>query len=207
MDLDEEDVEVIASEVRTCFITTMRGKTGKKYKPADRYDNWNIWNAAAQKCIELNVSPETLVKACFYYAPDVPGGPYPTFLAGKKIAFWVNQFKSICGDNDDDSIEKYLEKEFELAMITFVQVSENYPHKGELEILLDEYLPVKAWVRVLMNMDSCYKDALLAKFGKDAWEYFQENPLFKKQLMSQGYDLKQIKDYAEKTKRYKNGST
>lgn len=181
------DIENTASDIKRLFYDYKRQQLGKPYNPADRFRKHDIWLAAAEKCISLKASPDMFVRAAFDQN-TVPGGPYPTSLAGQAIVKWYSNFcKSIGAEGKagneiaQSEIVLYVRHALRCA-ITQRRVT---PHEYILNPIFigPEVLPAYARVFLYPTVQ------MLEKWGRSATEELNSDPQLLEAAKALGYKL------------------
>lgn len=76
-------VVLLAQRMRTQFIAMKRARLGSRYRLNASFQTDEYWERAAQYCIELVASPETLVEAVFEMYRQNRDGPWPNVMVSR----------------------------------------------------------------------------------------------------------------------------
>jgi hypothetical protein len=181
------DIQNTAAEIKKYFYDFKRQQIGKSYTPADRFRKPEIWNTAAERCVDLKADPFNFVKAAFLYN-NVAGGPYPHQMTGQAVVKWYNQFLQASGASGL-TLQDVTEKEVKSTIAHALRMLTSQNRKTWKEFLLDNYEVrldvVPAYVRIfIMSKDEDIKE----KYGRLATEELNSNPHLIEVVQRMGYD-------------------
>lgn len=188
------DVSNTATEIKKYFYEFKRTQLSKPYSPADRYRRPEIWQAAAEKCIQLKADPYTFIRAAFMFN-NVPGGPFPHQMAGQGAANWYSKFCHLHGADGKTELE-VMEQEVKSAMINGLRIVASQQTKPWTVFLTDDFAvrldTVPAWVRVFLLPHS---KEIMAKWGRVASQELTSSPHLLETVQKLGYKTDFINDY------------
>jgi hypothetical protein len=183
-DLPEEerlelDKEAIATELRDLFFKKKKAILNRAYRPADRFDKYNFWVAAAEKCIALEADPHEYIEAIFDYCPD-PKMILPHMIYGKGMDGWWERY---CGGQS--SLKERLYEDLKNETTRLNRVSHSWDKKDFYKFLVDDSFFMYPYYRVYFFPDD---DEIVRKFGIEAYDFFTTRPAFLKNFILLGME-------------------
>src|SRR5271165_2752014 len=97
------DAVYVAAKIKEHFFAAKKEQLGKAYRPSSRFVRPEIWQAAAEICIELKADPYSFVRCALTHS-HVPGGPYPNQLCGNAIRTWFADYQAVYGVSENGDI-------------------------------------------------------------------------------------------------------
>ena len=191
-DSEQYDTAKIAQLIRDNFRTAKGNQIGRPYRGHPDHDKWEIWETAADLCIESEADPVDFVSAAFALC-TVPRGPFPKHMASKAATRWYSEYVT----QVNNSPEKLTEADYvrrtrdKINYVVSACLSmQRRTCKPMLEHLADPYCRFPAWVRVLLAPGN-YKMRYLY-LGKAQTE-ISRNPVILKALQELEYDTQIFK--------------
>ena len=181
------DRDNIAFEIRKYFKSYKAKQLGRPYKPHPDHDTTKVWEAAADKCIELGSDPLSFVEAAFRYC-NVKGkhnGPFPKHLGSKAMDRWCENFEKINTSGQEGSMyENDIASEMTTASVMCYSASTGRGEPLE-EVLLSEIAPIRAYVRIFLMPTK----SIIKKYKDEAQEEIINNPGLYGALQKLGMDM------------------
>jgi hypothetical protein len=94
----DPDLDGLAHKLRREFALAKTAQLKRPYRPHPRFNNIQLWYAAAARCLELKASPDDFIHAAFIHC-HVPGGPFPQQLANRSVDKWYQKYISVLGNS------------------------------------------------------------------------------------------------------------
>lgn len=86
----------VARRLKELFYAKKQELLGGPYKPATRHSKFELFQKAAETCIDLQVPVDTFINAAFECcAGSFKTGPFPNMLAGNAIRGWVKRYLQV----------------------------------------------------------------------------------------------------------------
>ena len=187
------EVVNLAPELRKWYIAMKKDFIGKPYKPHPRFDTIKIWQAAAEKCLDLKADPFSFMRAGFIYS-GMPKGPFPTHYASNAAVRWYQTYSRMYSKDGKAPEDVYAAEIKALigdaAMQLHTQRITNFR-----DYLLDEHFcrldVIPAFVRIIL-MPS--EPAVFHKWSRKAYQEIMSNPRLLDVLQGKlGYDLQWLR--------------
>lgn len=183
-----------AAEIKKYFYNFKRTQIGKSYSPAERFRKPEIWNAAAEKCIELKADPYNFTRAAFQFN-NVPGGPFPHQLAGNAMTKWYRNFCRNLGASNMTEHE-VTEQEVRDLLARGLRLMTEQSRMRPRDYFLDDYAVrldiLPAYIRVLLLSKD---QEILKKWGHLATTELNSNPHLIDVINRMGYSTEFTKNY------------
>jgi len=184
------DRENIALDIRKYFKDYKARQLGRPYKPHPDHDTTEVWQKAADKCIELKSDPLSFVEAAFRYCSvkSKHNGPFPKQMGSKAMDRWCENFEKLNSSGTEDSAyENDVASEMTSASTICFSASMNRGVPLE-EVLLSDLAPVKAYVRILLFPS----EDIIGKYREEAQKEITNNPGLYEALCKLGMDVSVI---------------
>lgn len=180
------DPELVAREIRACYIAKRSAELKKPYRLSARHDKKEYWMRAAELCIRLKANPKDFIDAVL----EAPNGSKPVFANMLFGNFAENAYKNKMEllkegmvdqkDDEDRYFDDGMLPSAKLCLLLKFALNTLYNISGtismvekNLEIMRSPFTDYHPAVRVLL----AYPDHIvMERYGEAAKNYFQSNP-------------------------------
>ncbi len=191
---EEDDIRRLARTIRQRFIEAKTAALRKKYKPNDRHDRPQFYEAAARQCYALKADPSDYVQAAIENC-QIRGGPFPNQLGGPAAARWYKEKMRAMGMKSDPVLPKEvlqesgveepkervyacdidLQMDLDLAIAKFMNNSGSPDphHPKNVEVMLD---PRKGLQCTALCLLGGWNPDVLTKYGERIYDFFKTHP-------------------------------
>lgn len=190
----DPEIDAIANALKKGFAERKTEQQGRKYRPAERFQNMHIWYGAARKCVELVADPDDFLDAAFTYC-SIPGGPFPQNLATRAMDRWYREMLQLVSKTGEEPLpagetiySMNLKLRVKAALHAALCASRQHGKRLH-EVLLDErWLSLELYPAFIRALLLPKDPAVMAKWGSLARAEIMSRPRLLKTLLGSTFD-------------------